>query len=71
MQPDLILGRPVRDALNALPAGAPRPTVLETAAPLRPGQERRDGTARVVAVRGNVWIAARFWDGPPRKKEEP
>ncbi len=66
-----ILGRPVAEALSSLPAGTPPPRVVETAAPRRPGQERREGTLRVVACRGNVWIAARFLDGAPRKKEEP
>ena len=66
-----ILGRPVGEALSSLPEGEERPRVVETAAPVRPGQERRQGTLRVIACRGNVWIAARFLDGPPRKKEEP
>ena len=64
-------GRPLAEALNALPADAPKPAVLETAAPRHNGQARREGTLRLVAVRDNVWIAARFWDGLPRKKEEP
>ena len=66
-----ILGRPVREALSSLPENAPKPQVIETAAPPRQGQERREGTLRVAACRGNLWIAARFLDGPPRKKEEP
>ncbi len=65
------LGRPVREALALLPAGAEPPRIVETAAPVRDGKPRRDGTLRVVACRGNEWIAARFRDGPPRKKEEP
>ena len=65
-----ILGRPVREALSALPEGAEPPRVVETAAPVRGGQARQDGTLRVVACRENEWIAARFHDGPPRKKEE-
>ena len=66
-----ILGRPVREALASLPEGAEPPRIVETAAPVRDGQERRVGTLRVVACRGNEWIAARFLDGPPRGKEEP
>ena len=68
---DNILGRPVREALALLPQGAEPPRIVETAAPVREGQERREGTLRVVACRGNEWIAARFLDGPPRRKEEP
>ena len=66
-----ILGRPVAEALSRLPEGAEPPRVVETAAPVREGKPRRDGTLRVVACRENEWIAARFLDGPPRKKEEP
>ena len=65
-----ILGRPVREALSSLPEGAEPPRIVETAAPARPGQDKREGTLRVVACRENEWIAARFHDGPPRKKEE-
>ncbi len=66
-----ILGRPVTEALRGLPENAPQPRILETAAPVRSGQKRREGTLRVVACRGNEWIAARFLDGLPQKKEEP
>ena len=66
-----ILGRSVREALALLPEGAKPPRIVETAAPARDGKPRRDGTLRVVACRENEWIAARFQDGPPRKKEEP
>ena len=66
-----ILGRPLGEALSSLsPVEAP-PRVVETAAPRRDGQTRREGTLRVVACREGVWIAARFLDGAPRKKEEP
>ena len=65
-----LLGRPVQEALSECPAGAEPPRIVETAAPSRDGQTRRDGTLRVVACWGNVWIAARFHDGPPRGKEE-
>ena len=67
---DNVLGRPVREALSSLPAGAEAPRIIETAAPRRDGQTRQEGTLRVVACRGNAWIAARFLDGTPRKSEE-
>ena len=66
-----ILGRPVEEALALLPEGTEPPRIVETAASVRNGTPRRDGTLRVVACRENEWIAARFLDGPPRKKEEP
>ena len=68
-----ILGRPVAEALSHLPLEEQEPRIVETAAPVRPGQERREGTLRVICCRGNEWIAARFWDHAPRKhkKEEP
>ena len=66
-----MLGRPVREALSSLPEGQAAPRIVETAAPARPGQERREGTLRVVACREGVWVAARFLDHPPRKAEEP
>ena len=65
-----ILGRPVAEALSSLPEGAPPPRVVETAAPRRDGTVRREGTLRVIACRGDVWIAARFLDGAPRGREE-
>ena len=67
---DNILGRPVREALSSLPAGEEQPQIIETAAPKRDGQIRQEGTLRVVACREGVWIAARFLDGAPRKREE-
>lgn len=65
-----VLGLPVKEALLSLPASQPPPRIVETAAPRRDGQTRREGTLRVVACRKNVWIAARFLDGPPRTTEE-
>jgi hypothetical protein len=65
-----VLGRPVKEALLSLPKDAPRPEIIETAAPRRDGQPRKEGTLRVVACRENTWIAARFLDGAPREKEE-
>ena len=66
-----ILGRPVREALSSLPENAPKPQVIETAAPPRKdGQQRREGTLRVVACREGVWIAARFWDRAPETKTD-
>ena len=67
---DNVLGRPVREALSSLPAGAEAPRIIETAAPRRDGQTRQEGTLRVVACREGAWIAARFLDGAPRKREE-
>ena len=66
-----VLGRPLKEALSSLPADVQPPQVTETAAPVRNGQKRREGTLRVVACREGQWIAARFLDGPPREKEEP
>lgn len=65
-----ILGRPVREALSSLSPGDEAPRVVETAAPKRGGAPREAGQLRVVACREGVWIAARFLDGAPRKKEE-
>ena len=65
-----ILGRSVEAALSSLPAGSEPPRIVETAAPRRDGQTRTEGTLRVVACREGEWIAARFLDAPPRKKED-
>ena len=65
-----ILGRPLREALSSLPSDEAAPCVKETAAPRRDGQTRQEGTLRVVACREGVWIAARFLDAVPERKEE-
>ena len=65
-----ILGRPLGEALSSLPAGDKPPRVVETAAPRRDGQTRQEGTLRVVACREGVWIAARFIDRAPERKDE-
>ena len=65
-----IMGRPVREALSSLPQGTEPPRIVETAAPRRDGQTRREGTLRVVACREGVWIAARFLDSIPERKDE-
>ena len=65
-----ILGRPVREALSSLLPGQAPPAVVETAAPRRDGQTRQEGTLRVVACREGVWIAARFLDANPERKNE-
>ena len=65
-----MLGRPLGEALSSLPAGETPPRVVETAAPRRDGQTRREGTLRVVACREGVWIAARFLDFIPERKNE-
>ena len=64
-----MLGRPVEEALKSLPENAIRPRIIETAAPLKDGA-RQGGTLRVIACRENEWIAARFYDGAPREKED-
>ena len=65
-----VLGRPVREALSSLSPDEAPPRVVETAAPRRDGQTRREGTLRVVACREGVWIAARFLDSIPERKDE-
>lgn len=65
-----ILGRPLSEALRTLPEGQKPPRVVETAAPVRNGPVRQDGTLRVIACREDEWIAARFFDDAPREKEE-
>ena len=63
-----ILGRPVREALSSLPENAPKPQVIETAAPPRKdGHTRQEGTLRIVACREGAWIAARFPDRTPEE----
>ena len=66
-----VLGRPLEEALSFLPAEAPKPRIIISAAPRRDGQTRQDGTLRVIACRKDTWIAARFFDQGPREKEEP
>ena len=65
-----ILGRPLGEALSSLPAGKTPPRVVETSAPRRDGQTRQAGTLRVIACREGVWIAARFLDANPERKNE-
>ena len=65
-----ILGRPLGEALSSLSPDEAPPRVVETAAPRRDGQTRREGTPRVVAVREGVWITARFIDKAPERKNE-
>ena len=55
-----VLGRTLDAALSSLPENAPRPKITVTAAPVRTGQPRQDGALRVVGVRDNEWIVARF-----------
>ncbi len=56
------LGRSVEAALSSLPVDAEKPRIVETAAPRRDGNTRKDGTLRVVAVRDGEWITARFYE---------
>ena len=65
---DNALGRPVEKVLQAVP-DRENIRVVETAAPQRNGETRREGTLRVLRCRGNIWVAARFRDGAPRRKE--
>ena len=65
-----ILGRPLGEALSSLLPDEAPPRVMETAAPRRDGQTRREGTPRVVACREGVWITARFIDQAPERKDE-
>ena len=65
-----ILGRPLGEALSSLSPDEAAPRVVETAAPRRDGQTRREGTLRVVACREGVWITARFLDANPERKNE-
>ena len=65
-----ILGRPLGEALSSLSPDEAPPCVKETSAPRRDGQTRQEGTLRVVAYREGVWIAARFIDQAPERKDE-
>jgi len=65
-----ILGRPLSEALRMLPEGQKPPRVVETAAPVRNGPVRQEGTLRVMACREDEWIVARFVDRQPRETEE-
>ena len=65
-----ILGRPLGEALSSLSPDEAPPRVVETAAPRRDKQTRKKDTLRVVACREGVWIAARFLDSIPERKNE-
>ena len=65
-----VLGRPLDEALSSLPAGEKIPRITLSAAPLRKGQQPREGTERVIACREGEWITARFWDQLPRENED-
>ena len=65
-----ILGRPLGEALSSLSPDETPPRVVETAAPRRDGSTRQEGTLRVAACREGVWIAARFIDNVPKRKDE-
>ena len=57
------LGRPAADLL----AGEGKTAV--TAAPCKNGETRREGTLRLIRYRDGCWVAARFLDGLPKRKE--
>ena len=65
-----ILGRPLSEVFSSLPEDERPRLIVETAAPRRDGQTRREGTLRVVACREGEWIAARFLDANPERKNE-
>ena len=65
-----MLGRPLGEALSSLSPEEAPPRIVETAAPRRDGQTRQAGTLRVIACREGVWIAARFLDANPERKNE-
>lgn len=65
-----VLGLSLTEAIKHLPEGAAAPRICETAARCGNREKRTDGTLRVVAVRGDEWIVARFLDAAPAKKEE-
>lgn len=43
--------------------------VLVTAAPGKNGETRQEGTLRLIRCRDGAWVAARFLDGLPKRKE--
>ena len=66
---DDILGRPLAEVLSQCPQYADM-QVLITAAHGKYAGERQDGTLRVIAVRPDALVAARFLDGEPKSAEE-
>ena len=64
-----LLGLPLAEALAA--AGSQvQPQIAETAAPQKAGQERQEGTLRVIRIQGNQWTVARFLDGLPKQEKD-
>ena len=57
-----LLGQPVEVAVARLRQEGYEPVIIRTAAP---GKEEREGTERVVRVRGCELTTARFPDGTP------
>ena len=69
MRPEDALGLPLEEALRRwTEAGFAVPAVRETA---DPKGAHETGTLRVIQVREDAWIVARFHDGAPKKTEEP
>ncbi|MBQ6173443.1 MAG: hypothetical protein IKS31_11990 [Clostridia bacterium] len=66
-KPEELLGLPLEEALRRWAAsGGAAPRIVFTA----PGGTRRDpdaGTPRLVCVRADTWICARFLDGDPQR----
>lgn len=61
----LYLGRP---AIILREAGEGE-RVLVTAAPGKDGEARQEGTLRLIRFRDGAYVAARFLDGLPKRKE--
>ena len=59
---DDYLGRRLSDVLPMLRAEGFEPVIVETSAP---GKEKREGTLRIIRVRGNELVVAAFPDGTP------
>ncbi len=70
MNADLVIGRPLPQALEALAREGISPAVMYTLDPLdRRGTEGK--TPRVVAVRGETLVVAYFADSSPLPRGDP
>ena len=66
---DDLLGRPVAEVYARCPELKQKQLII-TAAHGKYAGERQDGTLRVIAVRPDALVAARFLDGEPKSAEE-
>jgi len=57
-----LLGLPLEEAVKLLREEGQEPVIIRTCSP---GKEEREGTERVVRVRGNELTVGRFPDGTP------